>query len=95
MDSPDGGFELIRVDRLDEMVVESGLERAFAVVCLTVARDRDQREIGFALPAPQFACELIAVYRRQSDVEYPDMRRELGAGGNDFGRFGNDPGLVA
>src|SRR5580765_1923093 len=64
--------ELVRGDRLGEMGVEAGLERAALVVDLSVSRDRDQDRIG-AAPGADAARHLISVQAGQADVDQDDI----------------------
>src|SRR5690606_3237140 len=69
-------LEGARVDRLDHVLVEAGLERALAIAGLAVAGHRDQAQIVHARERAQAVGQLVAVHERQADVEQRGVRLE-------------------
>ena len=67
---------IVELDRLDQMLVEAGVEGTPAIRAAAVAGQRDQDDPPRARIGAQRAGELVAVHRRQADVEDRRRRRE-------------------
>lgn len=65
------------VDRLDQMSVEAGSGRFFAVIVLPPARQSDEADSGSPLKSPNLAGDFVAVETGEADVEDDDLRPEL------------------
>src|SRR5439155_3716184 len=73
-----GAGELIDVDRLGEIAVESRLTEALPVALHRLCRDGEHRDRGGAPVHPQPAQRLRAVHVRQADVHQHQRRTVLG-----------------
>ena len=75
---PSGGvsedrFELIKVKRLDEVMVESGLKRLAAVVVLPIAGNRHEDQIATGGRLAEAASHLVTIHPRQPNIEQDDI----------------------
>ena len=66
----------IEMQRLGEMLAEAVRKGALAIVVLSVARDGDERRVREFRDSPEEARQLVAIHRRQPDVEEGDVGHE-------------------
>src|SRR5690606_4533640 len=68
---------LIERGRLGQMLVETGLLRAMAVLLAAIAGDRDQQNGVESRVTPDRSPNLVAIHPRQANVEQDDFGAEI------------------
>nr|GEU28581.1 hypothetical protein [Tanacetum cinerariifolium] len=70
------GRRCIDIERLDEIMVETGRERRFAVLAAAVACHCHQRGVGAGGQDAQPARQVVAAQIRQADIEQAQLRHD-------------------
>lgn len=74
-------FEVLKIERLDQMIVEAGFSRLTTVIVLTIPSDGNQEGRAVCLVLPKASGNFVAINTGQPDVE------ENHVGVVNFGRF--------
>src|SRR5579863_3250348 len=66
--------QILRIDRLDQMRIETKVQRSRSVLGLTITCQGDDLDCGTRIRRPNPLCHFIAVHAGQSDVEEYGLR---------------------
>src|SRR5688572_27427551 len=68
--------QLVVIQRLHEVIVESRFDGPAAVLLLTPAGERDNEDVAAPGARTEVAADVVTAQRRQTDVEYCDVRQK-------------------
>jgi len=95
MDADDQTLQVIRVDRLDQVVIEASLDGATPVTGLSPPRQGNQSHVHGPRLAAQMLRDFIAAQVRHADVKQDNVGSKCGSDGKGGSTQIGNPGFVS